>query len=1041
MEPPPITPLVALAPPPAGPQQYTIRGVTVKFPYVAYDCQLALMDKVLESLQGIHLAGMGSGVLKDGVGAELLTKLDEAIAGVGKKETFDLDPPRIYYASRTHSQLSQAVSELRNTEYRPKICVLGSREQMCLNPDVLRAPNSARNSLCRQKVTKKGCEFHGRLENARAERLFDDTILDIEDLVKFGQAHRACPYYLSRDNQPKADVIFLPYNYLIDPATRRAQNIDVKNGILIFDEGITPCHNSPQDITLYVLKQRTSKDSYSDLPRSLTDDPDMLLTKEGSCGDTTSFDLTSSDIEACIREAGECAQLASDPLFVNRNVPADHYAILENVVRGLSEAISAIKLSSSGDLIKPGDFLYELLATVKITSHNVDLLLCVIESAIDLIAEACQNQRRTSRMALGVLQSALKIAFGGTGHEAGAPLGNSYKVYICQEAPSSKRLSSRDGPFKAQSGRTLSFWCFSSGIAMRSLVEPGVRSVILASGTLSPLESFATEMGIPFPIRLENPHVISPSQVFVGVIPRGPTDEPLRSTYDNRGSKKYMADLGNTVVNFARIVPDGMLVFFPSYGAMSACLSIWKLSENGKSVWDRIMQYKEPVLEPRGKQEFNNAIELFYKKLQDPTLTGAIFFAVCRGKASEGLDFSDTRGRAVIISGIPYPAIWVSWTSTDLFVVNLDCQVKLKKQYLDGRRETLSGNEWYQQQAARAVNQAIGRVFALPHNKSQLPLWVRPHVQEFKSFGEAQMKLTKFFKRMAAEPPAPIPAETENPRGRLDTSGTGHAAILQHPIFQTTASTKPAGHAVIRSRRMREGARDDGLELHAFGHESIKSENQVPNGPSRHVTSMAMAAKISYPTIGPTLPGPPSLSASSSNAIAPAAGPNVPGSDRRKRPSAEGTEDGAGAAEARKPKRPSDGGGASVKETERPATLFVDKVKRALPLVSYKRFQSALREFKANTLTMSALVEELVVIFTPGEGSGLDVQTAHTLMHGFRNFVPSRHRREYDESLLRFGVLVSGRRDSGKIYLGLTSNTVRAEKHGAGIGQDVSEER
>ena len=33
---------------------------------------------------------------------------------------------------------------------------------------------------------------------------------------------------------------------------------------------------------------------------------------------------------------------------------------------------------------------------------------------------------------------------------------------------------------------------------------------------------------------------------------------------------------------------------------------------------------------------------------------GAIFFAVCRGKVSEGLDFADAAGRAVVITGIPY---------------------------------------------------------------------------------------------------------------------------------------------------------------------------------------------------------------------------------------------------------------------------------------------------------------------------------------------------------------------------------------------------
>lgn len=40
-----------------------------------------------------------------------------------------------------------------------------------------------------------------------------------------------------------------------------------------------------------------------------------------------------------------------------------------------------------------------------------------------------------------------------------------------------------------------------------------LRSVLLTSGTLSPLDSFAHELQLGFKFTLENPHVINPNQV------------------------------------------------------------------------------------------------------------------------------------------------------------------------------------------------------------------------------------------------------------------------------------------------------------------------------------------------------------------------------------------------------------------------------------------------------------------------------------------------------------------------------------------------
>lgn len=41
--------------------------------------------------------------------------------------------PKIYYASRTHSQVTQVVHELSRTRYSPKYSVLGSRKRYCIN--------------------------------------------------------------------------------------------------------------------------------------------------------------------------------------------------------------------------------------------------------------------------------------------------------------------------------------------------------------------------------------------------------------------------------------------------------------------------------------------------------------------------------------------------------------------------------------------------------------------------------------------------------------------------------------------------------------------------------------------------------------------------------------------------------------------------------------------------------------------------------------------------------------------------------------------
>jgi Fanconi anemia group J protein len=133
-------------------------------------------------------------------------------------------------------------------------------------------------------------------------------------------------------------------------------------------------------------------------------------------------------------------------------------------------------------------------------------------------------------------------------------------------------------------------------------------------------------------------------------------------------------------------------------------------------------------------------------------ITGAVFFAVYRGKVSEGLDLADDNCRAVIPVGIPYPAY-------------KDQKVIQKREFNDQRNaatkgSVLNGMQWYETQAFRALNQALGRcirhrldwgaIILLEHrftnriNVQHLSKWVRSDVKTFNKFQDGLESLIRF---------------------------------------------------------------------------------------------------------------------------------------------------------------------------------------------------------------------------------------------------------------------------------------------------------
>ncbi|XP_033737799.1 regulator of telomere elongation helicase 1-like [Pecten maximus] len=765
----------------------SLRGVHINFPFDPYACQEAYMDKVLESLQTSQNAVLES---PTGTGKTLCllcaslawlqgrkaqTALNRQIHISSFVEQGSVRPenvnslvksleastgqtwggaefavPKIIYASRTHSQLSQAVNELKRTAYNSmKVSVIGSREQLCIHEQVKKElSNTNKVHMCRAKVNARTCFYYNKFDDIKRNsdaRQLVGTVVDIEDMVGYGEKNKVCPYYLAKELKNDAEIIFMPYNYLLDAKSRKAHGVELQGNIVIFDEA----HNL-----------------------------------EKICEESSSFDLTTADLATAIEEVCrladkfvEMAQAEAQSLveMTESSMPEPEFNLedllrMKSTLKELEDNLDSLDIGTgSNGVTHPGMFMFEFLTKVNIGFETKNFFIDILDKMINYLTSDTSSGFTTKAAGLSKIADVFKIVFsretrlGDSLHSHQQTIAKYYKVHI-QETKTDKKFGKKaDLWSKAaeKQGRTLSYWCFSPGHSMLDLVAHGVKNVILTSGTLSPINSFTAEMQIPFPLRLENPHVIEKHQVWIGTMQKGPDGVVLNSNYETRFKPSYMSSLGNVIVNFARVVPNGMLVFFPSYPVMEKCLEHWQ--EN--NIYNRITQYKSIFVEPRGKVALYEAMEGFYEKINDPSLNGAIFIAVCRGKVSEGLDFSDINGRAVIITGLPYPP-------------RMDPKVKLKMEFLDEMKgkqtfQTLTGNDWYKQQASRAVNQAIGRVirhrhdygaiilcdtrFSYQNSVNQLPIWVRPNVNKYSSFGQSLKDIMVFFKTAEKTLPAPQP--------------------------------------------------------------------------------------------------------------------------------------------------------------------------------------------------------------------------------------------------------------------------------------------
>ena len=261
-------------------------------------------------------------------------------------------------------------------------------------------------------------------------------------------------------------------------------------------------------------------------------------------------------------------------------------------------------------------------------------------------------------------------------------------------------------------------------------------------------------------------HVIPDSNLLAWPVGSGPSSYELDFTYEKRGSSRTITTLGECVLSLARIIPDGVVVFFPSYAYLEQVITQWKsvpaspAASAATDIWSRLTSVKPIFAESKTSSAVDDVLSAYSAAISSGA--GALLLSVVGGKMSEGINFSDSLGRGVVIVGLPFPnAKSVEWAAK---------MSHIKKKSIEAGATdadaAATARAFYENACMRAVNQSIGR--AIRHRgdyaciamldrrygtrriQDKLPEWIKRGLVANgagKEFREVEESLKQFFAR------------------------------------------------------------------------------------------------------------------------------------------------------------------------------------------------------------------------------------------------------------------------------------------------------
>ncbi|OHS94883.1 hypothetical protein TRFO_10820 [Tritrichomonas foetus] len=615
---------------------------------------------------------------------------------------------RIFYTSRTHAQLQQLVGELKKLPYFPRLSLLAARRHLCIHPQVSKSENV--DIECRKTMRRGNCPYAANKSTLMPMAFTpqgENPKYLLSDLKKYGMERKICPYSLSKIIFQNAQLVICPYNYIVSPGKTSTLAASGSNSsIAIFDEG----HNI----------ENISRDEAS-----------MSLFY---------FQLFSAGNDAASAPDGPYSQLFNDI----RLITAD----LGRFINDKRKEFNAMneKNQAATKYIK-GPMLQKLFN--QISPNNISNIGSQMINWVNQIVNNPNDKQFSTDSLIAFCET--------TGNFFSLLSPSNFDSFRVAYVPSDNGDVNRD---------MVKILCMRPAILFEGICK-NTRSVIIASGTLSPLDSFAAELETSFPVRVSAPHVVDASQVLTMTI-NSHNGIPITSKFSvlQSQSKDVYDALGQVISRTLPTVPGGSLLFMPSYYSKEAALKRWKQTDE----YTYISSVKN-IVEERSEISAKKIIKTFNSHRD-----GALLVGVCRGKISEGLDFSDDLSRIVYVFGIPY----ASYKEAD---------VELKMHYNDGRKSHvaryLSGSDWYNAQAFRALFQSVGRclrhssdygaiVFMdsrIESNLGKLPAWISKNLHSSINAENAAKLLSSFYTTMFNRFPGHIqpPIMSRSPYRPLST--------------------------------------------------------------------------------------------------------------------------------------------------------------------------------------------------------------------------------------------------------------------------------